>query len=218
MICIPVIDEDVSDAINSAKEALKYGDIVEFRIDLLNDVNFEDIEEFSKIPSIITIRAEWEGGAWKKSNEERIELLKHAIKNNAKFIDIELKEEKNLELVKYRNEIGSTTKIIVSYHDFEKTPEIDELIDVVEKELKIGDIAKFATFAHSKEDNLKILNLMNKYSGKIIAIGMGESGKLTRVLGLNFGSILTFASMEGKASAPGQVDVKKLKEILELIE
>ncbi|AVB76823.1 type I 3-dehydroquinate dehydratase [Methanococcus maripaludis] len=217
MICIPVIDEDVSDAINSAKEALKYGDIVEFRIDLLNDVNFEDIEEFSKIPSIITIRAEWEGGAWKKSNDERIELLKHAIKNNVKFVDIELKEEKNLELVKYRNEIGSTTKIIVSYHDFEKTPEIDELIDVVEKELKIGDIAKFATFAHSKEDTLKILNLMNRYAGKIIAIGMGESGKLTRILGLDFGSILTFASMEGKASAPGQVDVKKLKEILELL-
>ncbi|MBA2852400.1 3-dehydroquinate dehydratase-1 [Methanococcus maripaludis] len=217
MICIPVIDENVFDAINSAKEALKYGDIVEFRIDLLNDVNFEDIEEFSKIPSIITIRAEWEGGAWKKSNDERIELLKHAIKNNVKFVDIELKEEKNLELVKYRNETESKTKIIVSYHDFEKTPEIDELIDVVEKELKIGDIAKFATFAHSKEDTLKILNLMNKYSGKIIAIGMGESGKLTRVLGLNFGSILTFASMEGKASAPGQVDVKKLKEILELL-
>ncbi|MBA2847293.1 3-dehydroquinate dehydratase-1 [Methanococcus maripaludis] len=218
MICIPVIDEDVSDAINSAKEALKYGDIVEFRIDLLNDVNFKDIEEFSKIPSIITIRAEWEGGAWKKSNEERIELLKNAIKNNAKFIDIELKEEKNLELVKYRNEIGSTTKIIVSYHDFEKTPGIDELIDVIEKELKIGDIAKFATFAHSKEDTLKILNLMNRYSGKIIAIGMGESGKLTRILGLDFGSILTFASMEGKVSAPGQVDVKKLKEILKLID
>ncbi|MBG0768989.1 type I 3-dehydroquinate dehydratase [Methanococcus maripaludis] len=218
MICIPVIDETVSDAINSAKEALKYGDIVEFRVDLLNDVTFEDIEEFSKIPSIITIRAEWEGGAWKKSNEERIELLKHAIKNNAKFVDIELKEGKNLELVKYRNEIGSTTKIIVSYHDFEKTPGIDELIDVIEKELKIGDIAKFATFVNSKEDTLKILNLMNKYSGKIIAIGMGESGKLTRVLGLNFGSILTFASMEGKASAPGQVDVKKLKEILKLID
>nr|A9A9R9.1 RecName: Full=3-dehydroquinate dehydratase; Short=3-dehydroquinase; AltName: Full=Type I DHQase; AltName: Full=Type I dehydroquinase; Short=DHQ1 [Methanococcus maripaludis C6] len=218
MICIPVIDENVSDAINSAKEALKYGDIVEFRVDLLNDVTFEDIEKFSKIPSILTIRAEWEGGAWKKSDNERIELLKYAIKNNAKFIDIELKEERNLELVKYRNEIGSKTKIIVSYHDFEKTPEIDELIDVVEKELKIGDIAKFATFAHSKEDTLKILNLMNKYSGKIIAIGMGESGKLTRILGLDFGSILTFASMEGKASAPGQVDVKKLKEILELIE
>jgi len=217
MICIPVIDVNVSDAINSAKEALKYGDIVEFRVDLLNDVTFEDIEEFSKIPSIITIRAEWEGGAWKKSDNERIELLKHAIKNNAKFVDIELKEEKNLELVKYRNEIGSTTKIIVSYHDFEKTPEIDKLMDVVEKELKIGDIAKFATFAHSKEDTLRILNLMNKYSGKIIAIGMGESGKLTRILGLDFGSILTFASMEGKASAPGQVDVKKLKEILNLI-
>lgn len=218
MICIPVIDKDVSDAINSAKEALKYGDIVEFRIDLLNNVTFEDIEKFSKIPSIITIRAEWEGGAWKKSDDERIELLKHAVKNNAKFVDIELKEEKNLGLVKYRNEIGSNTKIIVSYHDFEKTPGIDELIDVVEKELKIGDIAKFATFAHSKEDTLKILNLMNRYSGKIIAIGMGESGKLTRILGLDFGSILTFASMEGKASAPGQVDVKKLKEILKLIE
>lgn len=218
MICIPVIDNTVENALISADEALKCGDIVEFRLDLLDEFNESDIEKFSKIPSIITIRAKWEGGSFKKTDEERIEFLKCAIKNNAKFVDIELKEEKNLELVKFRNEINSKTKIIVSYHDFEKTPEVNELIDVVERELKIGDIAKFATFAHSKEDTLKILDLMNKYSGKIIAIGMGESGKLTRILGLKFGSILTFASMKGKASAPGQVDVIKLKEILNLIE
>ncbi|ABR54611.1 3-dehydroquinate dehydratase, type I [Methanococcus vannielii SB] len=218
MICIPIIDNTVEKALISAKEALKYGDIVEFRLDLLDNLTKFDIEKFAKIPSIITIRANWEGGAWKESNNKRIEFLKHAIKHGAKFIDVELKEEKNLELVTYRNEIGSKTKIIVSYHDFEKTPEINELIDVVEKELKIGDIAKFATFSNSKKDVLKILEVMNKYPGDIIAIGMGESGKLTRILGLRFGSILTFASMKGKSSAPGQIDVTKLKEILNLIE
>ena len=46
---------------------------------------------------------------------------------------------------------------------------------------------------------------------------MGEEGKLTRILGVDFGSILTFSSMEGRSSAPGQVDVVKLKKIWELL-
>ncbi|AEF95886.1 type I 3-dehydroquinate dehydratase [Methanotorris igneus] len=217
MICIPIVDNNIDDALKNAEKALKEADIVEFRVDMLDDVNESAIEEMVKYPCIITVRADWEGGFWKKSNDERINLIKKAIECNAKFVDIELKEEKNKELVKFRDEIGSKTKIIISYHDFEKTPSCEELIKIVEEELKIGDIAKFAVMAKSKEDVLKVLNVINKYNGKIIGIAMGEEGKLTRILGVHFGSILTFASMEGKASAPGQIDVKKLKEIWKLI-
>ena len=70
---------------------------------------------------------------------------------------------------------------------------------------------------NTKKDILNILRVIQEFEGKVIGIGMGEKGKLTRILGTYFGSILTFASMEGKSSAPGQIDVKKLKEIYNLI-
>ncbi len=217
MICIPIIDKNVDDALKSAENALKVADIVEFRVDMLESVGKKDIEKMAKYPSIITIRANWEGGEYKGDNDKRMELYKTAIENNAKFIDIELKEEKNKKLVEFRNKINSKTKIIVSYHDFEKTPDYTELLEIVKKELEIGDIAKFATMSKSKKDVLNILKIVNEFEGKIIGIGMGEEGKLTRILGVEFGSILTFSSMEGRSSAPGQVDIVKLKKIWELL-
>ncbi|XRO75931.1 type I 3-dehydroquinate dehydratase [Methanocaldococcus sp. 28A] len=218
MICLPVIENNVEDAIKTAEKYLEIVDIVEFRIDMLKEVSENDIEKFTQYPCIITVRADWEGGYWKKSNEERLNLIKKAIECNAKFVDIELKEEKNKELVKFRDEIGSKTQIIISYHDFEKTPSKDKLIEIIEKALSIGDIAKFAAMANSKEDIINILDVINKYSGKIIGIGMGEKGKLTRILGVYFGSILTFASYKGKSSAPGQIDIYTLKEIWKLMD
>ena len=218
MICLPVVEDNVEDAIKTAEKYLEIADIVEFRIDMLKEVSEDDIKKFAKYPCIITVRPDWEGGYWKGNNEERLNLIKKAIEYNAKYVDIELREEKNKEIVKFRDEIGSKTKIIISYHDFEKTPSKEKLVDIVEKALSIGDIAKFATMANSKEDVLNILEVINKYPGKIIGIGMGEKGKLTRILGVYFGSILTLASYKGKSSAPWQVEIDTLKEIWRLMD
>ncbi|HIP91427.1 MAG TPA: type I 3-dehydroquinate dehydratase, partial [Methanothermococcus okinawensis] len=131
--------------------------------------------------------------------------------------DIELKEPRNKELVRFGNEIEADTNIIVSYHNFKRTPNYNKLLEIVNKELQIGDISKFATMVNSKKDILTVLSVIEEFKGKVIGIGMGEKGKLTRILGTYFGSILTFASMEGKSSAPGQIDMKKLREIYSLI-
>ncbi|WP_456420011.1 type I 3-dehydroquinate dehydratase [Methanocaldococcus infernus] len=211
MIALPVVERKVKDSLRVAEEYLKVADIVEFRLDYLEEVSLEDIGKFCKFNSIITIRPTWEGGYWDKG--ERVELFKKAIEENAKFIDVELREEKNKELVEFRNRIGSKTKVIISYHNFEETPSFEKLCEVVENSLKVGDIAKIATMVKDKEDVLKILNLANKYRGRIIAIGMGEKGRLTRILAPYFGSILTFASYKGKSSAPGQIEIEELKEI-----
>ena len=217
MICVPIVEESVEKAIISAERALEVADIVEFRVDYLKEIKEEDIVEMVKYPSIITIRAHWEGGRYRGSDDRRIELYKTAIENDVKYIDIELKEKRNRELVEFRNDTGSKTKIIVSYHDFKETPSYNSLLDIVNKELQIGDVGKFATMVNTKRDILNILRVIQEFEGKVIGIGMGEKGKLTRILGTYFGSILTFASMEGKSSAPGQIDVKRLKEIYNLI-
>ncbi|MCQ6253988.1 type I 3-dehydroquinate dehydratase [Methanocaldococcus sp.] len=218
MICLPVVENNINEAIKKAEEYLKIADLVEFRIDFMENVNEKDIKKLAKYPCIITVRPDWEGGYWKEDNEKRLMLIKKAIECNAKYVDIELREQKNKEIVNFRDEINSKTKIIVSYHDFDKTPSKDRLINIVEESLKIGDIAKFATMANNKDDILNILEVINKYSGRVIGIGMGEKGKITRILGVYFGSILTFASYKGKSSAPGQIDIFTLKKIWELMD
>ncbi|AXI25246.1 type I 3-dehydroquinate dehydratase [Methanofervidicoccus sp. A16] len=213
MICVPIVEDNIKDAIISAERALEVADMVEFVVDYFREIREEDIIEMTKYPSIITIRAHWEGGRYRGSYDRRIKLYKVAIENNAKYIDIELKEKRNRELVDFRDDIGSKTKIIISYHNFKETPSYDTLLDIVNRELQIGDIGKFATMVNTKRDILNILKIIQEFEGKVIGIGMGEKGKLTRILGTYFGSILTFASMDGKCSAPGQIDVERLKEI-----
>ena len=217
MICIPIVEDSIDKAIVSAERALEVADIVEFRVDYFKEIREEDIVEMAKYPSIVTIRAHWEGGRYKGSDDRRIELYKIAVENDVKYIDVELREKRNKEIVNFRDDTGSKTEVIVSYHNFEETPSYGYLLEVVNKELDIGDVAKFATMVNNKRDILNILRVVQEFEGRIIGIGMGEKGKLTRILGTYFGSILTFASMEGKSSAPGQIDVGKLKEIYRLI-
>ncbi|MBW9223693.1 type I 3-dehydroquinate dehydratase [Methanothermococcus sp. SCGC AD-155-E23] len=217
MICVPIVEDNIRDALRSAERALEVADIVEFRVDYFRDIREEDIVEMANYPSIVTIRAHWEGGKYRGSYDRRIGLFKVAIENNVKYIDVELREKRNRELVDFRDDTGSKTEVIISYHDFEETPPYNTLRDMVNRELEIGDIGKFATMVKSKKDILNILGVTQEFEGRVIGIGMGEMGKLTRILGTYFGSILTFASMEGKSSAPGQIDVKRLREIYSLI-
>jgi len=216
MICIPIIENNIENAIISAKRALEVADIVEFRVDCIKDIKEEDIIKMTNYPSIITIRAHWEGGHYMGDDYKRISLYKVAIENNVKYIDVELNETRNKELVNFRDDIGSETKTIISYHNFKETPSYNKLLEIVDKELQIGDVGKFATMVNSKKDILNILRVIQEFEGRVIGIGMGEKGKLTRILGTYFGSVLTFASMEGKSSAPGQIDVLTLKKYMDL--
>src|SRR3989338_2103945 len=61
--------------------------------------------------------------------------------------------------------------------------------------------------------------LTNKpHTEERIVIGMGEFGKMTRILGPMLGSYLTYASTPYGESAPGQIDINELKEIYKLLE
>lgn len=64
--------------------------------------------------------------------------------------------------------------------------------------------------AASPEDALTVMNATAKvrhyYSNRpMLTMAMGKWGVLTRITGEGFGSDLTFASVGGKASAPGQI-------------
>jgi len=133
------------------------------------------------------------------------------------MVDVEFKT-KNLEnivpLVKKR------VKCILSYHNLEKTPPLDEMKRIVQRQLKAGaDICKLVTTAQEFEDNLAVLQLISEFpENKMIAFAMGQVGQISRILGPLVGGDFTYASIEkGKESAPGQIAVRDLIKTYELI-
>ncbi len=130
-------------------------------------------------------------------------------------MDIELRSEICNEVVsKARaNKIG----VIISYHDFSKTPERKEILRIIEKEIKAGaDYAKVAFKANSPADVLELLRITHEMSKKtdVISMSMGELGRISRIASPFFGSKITYAAV-GKSTAPGQLSFEETKRILE---
>lgn len=217
LIAIPVNDKDFKETVNKAKE--KGADIIELRIDQFRDRNINYIlEKISFIKELglyvlATIRSKKEGGT-PISDYEKERIFKE-IALYVDIIDIELSSERLREkVIKIAKE--NNCLALVSYHDFEKTPSEEQIQKIIDKALELGaDIIKYAFNVKTKEDVARILCITNKNKDKnIVAIGMGELGRITRVSGFFFGSVITYSYI-GVAFAPGQIEIEKLKDELE---
>lgn len=208
-IAVPIIAESMDEALRDMDSAAKVADIIELRIDYLAKPNLERLLKHSQIPKIVTNRTQYEGGRFNGSEEKRISYLEEAIALGAEYVDIELNHYHPLE--------RTNTKLIVSWHNFESTPDnLDEIYRKIAG--KNPDIIKIATEANSYQDSLRMLNLIAKSERDIIGICMGQNGIITRVYGLYLGGYLTFASLEPeKASASGQLSVDELRQAWKLL-
>ena len=103
----------------------------------------------------------------------------------------------------------------MSFHDYAKTPARHELEGIVDACFEAGaDIVKIACMAHSETDNARLLGLLDD-SRKVVVIGMGRKGRITRIVAPLLGSPFTFASLsKGKETAAGQIDRKALEGLL----
>jgi len=211
-ICVPIFEKTYKTVIQAAKNSFDAGaDLVEFRIDAMDYPNPDDVLNIIKDinqPLIATNRKIDEGGFFKGSESERTEILLTAAKH-ADIIDIELETD-----LDHMNKVIKASKsTIISYHDFKKTPPLDFLLDVVNREKRLGDIAKFAVMPKNISDTLVVLNVLSRVE-KTVGIAMGDIGRYTRVVAPLFGSPITFASLDN-ISAPGQLDIQTTKNFLD---
>ncbi len=203
--------------VDSARRAKELGaDILELRIDLLDsDVRLalQDIKKVG-LPVILTNRMEQEGGAWKGSENERIRMLISFL-HMADAVDIELCAEDRDAVVKKARTAGKT--IIISTHDFQKTPGNDVMKGIISDSFGAGaDIAKLAVMPNSLEDVLRLLHVTLLAKDAVCTIAMGEKGRHSRVVAPVYGSVMTYGYVE-KATAPGQLKVDELRQILKLL-
>lgn len=212
-IAIPIFQTRKDKVLEVAKDCISKGaDVLEFRIDALKNPNFKEVKEIIEeinFPMIATNRIASEGGSFKGCEEDRTNLLLKCA-DYVDYVDIELQSDD--KVIKSIRDTG--VKTIVSYHDFKKTPEIDEIYYIVNKEKELGDIAKVAFMPQDLEDTLKILTILSHFED-VIAISMSDLGSYTRVMASKFNSPITFAAGRD-VTAPGQIDIETMRCLLNM--
>jgi 3-dehydroquinate dehydratase type I len=212
-ICVSTKAQSLGELAKSIVEAEKAGaDLVEARLDYLHShEGIEMIPGLVKIPVIATARRVGEGGMFDGSEENRARLLEKAIEAGFAHIDVELGSKALANLSGKRN-------LIVSWHDFNSTPEVEKLEEVLDQATRSGaEITKVVTTAERSIDNIKVLRFLARHarSHRLVCFAMGEEGLPSRILSPLFGSEFTYASLgRGRETAPGQLPVNELRQVL----
>ncbi|MCC0781796.1 type I 3-dehydroquinate dehydratase [Clostridioides sp. ES-S-0108-01] len=232
-ICVPIMGKskaEILEEVEGLKEVCL--DIVEWRVDFFEDV--EDVQKVKEvlyelrryipdIPLLFTFRSKVEGGEKLISKDYYITLNKEASNTGLiDLIDVELFTGDKVvdEIVDFAHK--KEVKVVISNHDFDKTPPKEEIISRLCRMQELGaDLPKIAVMPQSKKDVLVLLTATNEmvqiYADRpIITMSMSGIGVISRLCGEIFGSALTFGAVK-KISAPGQVSVKELSSVLNLL-
>ncbi len=212
-ICAVIVTKDLP----AIEGIVSFIELYEVRIDLIGDGWQELVKRLNR-PWIACNRLADEGGRWEESEASRIEELLKATELGADIIDIELRTKNLDETVRL---IKKKAKCLLSSHQLAGTPLLDSLKEIIEQQLAAGaDICKIVTTAHRFEDNLTVLQLIAEFpKSKIVSFAMGPLGSVSRILCPLAGGYFTYASIEeGKESASGQITVRDLRKLYEMVE
>jgi 3-dehydroquinate dehydratase I len=193
-------------------------DIVEVRLDLFATRPSDWLQraaglQAAGIPVILTVRSKDEGGRWDGSESDRERMLATAL-DALPTIDVEWTSQ--IKEVLCRQGAALNKPVIVSHHNFQATPELSYLRDVVDGILALGEtIPKISTFVNRQEDIDTLHALLGLYARRlpICVIGMGPLGTPTRLGFPLAGSALTYGYLD-RAVAPGQLAAGVLREAL----
>lgn len=231
-ICVPIVGKTKEEITQTAREILKVpADLVEWRVDWFDAVfEMEEVKAVLKdlrkvlgeLPLLFTFRTRAEGGEREITYQQYKELLKQVADTGmVDLIDVEVFLDE--DVTKLVAELKTTgVKVVGSNHDFEKTPRKEEIIRRLcyMQDMDV-DIPKIAVMPQSKEDVMTLISATHdmacRYADRpLISMSMAGLGTVSRAAGEIFGSDVTFGAVK-RASAPGQIDVKELKNILEIL-
>ncbi|WP_297610297.1 type I 3-dehydroquinate dehydratase [uncultured Sutterella sp.] len=178
---------------------------------------------FPDKPILFTFRSKKEGGEEELAPEAYIALnIAMAESGLVDAIDLELFTGDALVSQAIARAHAKGVKVIMSNHDFHKTPAKEEIVRRLTKMQELGaDVPKIALMPESKADVLTVLAATLEVSEKIadrpiITMSMSKTGVISRLAGEVFGSAATFGAVQ-KASAPGQISVTDLRTVLSII-
>lgn len=221
-ICVPIQEKTQGKAMQKLHLLRGKADIAEIWLDHIKDLDIKSLLKNKSLPVLCVCKKSNDKGKFKGSYPEMIEILKEASKNGANYIDIPH------SAVRFSKFDFRSSKLIVSYHNFKKTPALKVLLKKAIEMKKSGAdlragacIVKIATMANSLEDTFTIISLAQLLQAEKIPhilIAMGQKGILSRVLTPFLGGTMMFTPLNKKgATASGQLTVSELKKAWSLI-
>jgi 3-dehydroquinate dehydratase type I len=219
-LCISVLESDPDRAKTALASAAKLGDLVELRLDALDEIRLERFLPFTAGPLLVTNRGRAQGGYFRGGEAERLAHLKTAIEYGAEYVDVEWDVSPSLRssLLESRGK----SRIILSHHDPLRTPPLEEMRSLWQEMGEAGaDIVKIVPFARTLSDCLIVLQFLSAVRGKrpeTVAHCMGAEGRVSRVLAPLFGSCMAFAApVGGPAAAAGQLPPGQMGLVWEIL-
>ena len=197
-ICIALGLPDLAKLLEHARREAEAGEtFLEFRLDYLErpEQGAEAIrgflEQHPECTILATCRRHQNHGKFNGSIDEQIRLLDVAVRCGAQAVDIEIEsvEPAPEKLNMFR---GRAT-VIISYHNFETTPQMDPVLN---RMIRIpADGYKIVTTPRKPSDYGRVLLLAKTHPRTpLIVLAMGELGFPTRVLSTAFGGLYTYAA------------------------
>ena len=218
-ICVPIVGQTKDDILLEAGTFARIPVDTDKVLDVAKDLQ----TVLKDTPILFTFRTAKEGGEKAISNEDYKALNMAVAKSGyVDLIDVEAFTGEEIVKSMIREAHSYGVKVIASNHDFDATPEKDEIVRRLCMMQDYGaDIPKMAVMPRNKQDVLTLLSATLEMSEQfadrpIITMSMAGTGVVSRLTGETFGSALTFGAAT-KASAPGQINVNELEQVLDII-
>ncbi len=213
MICVVIKGPTIEDAYQQITQALTHADLVELRLDYFSHLDFTALKKLRShfsIPMIFALRSASQGGEYKKSEANRLADIRHLAQLKPAYLDLEYHVP-----LHFIEEIASQypdSKLILSYHHFEETPQNDDLEKIYQNMRSIpACFYKIAVTAQNSLDAMRLLCWSKKSDPQLIVISMGPHGQISRILGPIMQYPLTYATLEEHlTTAPGQLTAQTL--------
>ena len=218
-ICVAITGATPADMLRNAEEIVRENHFVEFRLDYLpNPVAIIPrlktfLYERGEVTAVATCRRAATGGKFKGNIAAELEVLEKAALAGCHLIDIELQTAEHLKPAQLKRLRSRGSALIVSYHDFESTKDLDKIFDRIQPFQP--EFVKIVSTAKTLTDNVTMMRFLERRrdEAELIGISMGDQGTISRVLGLRAGSVFTFASAHaGEETGAGQIDARTLRE------
>ena len=217
-ICIALGLADAAKLLEHARQEADSGEtFLEFRLDYLDkpEQGIKVIREILKLHSeciiLVTCRRHQNQGKFNGSVEDQLRILDLAVSAGAHAIDVEIESAE--AAAERLSAFRGRAQIIVSYHNFETTPQLETLLKRMTR--FPADAYKIVTTARKPSDNARVLALARSYPRTpLVILAVGELGFPTRVLSPAFGGLYTYAApLATQGTAAGQVSARLLRHL-----
>lgn len=185
----------MSEVLRKMRDVPAEYDLVEIWINEIEDLSLDDLVKKSEKPLLIKV-TDFSGKS----------LIEDTMRNNISYIDIDIKAGEKIFDFIIKNK--KDTKLIISHHDFEKTPSFEDGVKLIKLMQKTGaDIGKIVFKANKIEDNVVPFRLIKSVYGlPLITFCMSDLGRISRICAGSFGSLIDFVPPDTDwQTAEGQI-------------